>query len=122
MQNTVPAVYQQLTPVHLPPDVYRYMISKVRLDLPALATPDPMVTEVTGTLAGALRALTSRVGEGGGDRTTREPKGIDEHYKETYRTLLRFCNVTSAEAVAPLWRCLANCTKSEQHGDLLLSS
>ena len=91
------------------------MISKVRLDLPALATPDPMVTEVTGTLAGALRALTSRVGEGGGDRATREPKGIDEHYKETYRTLLRFCNVTSAEAVAPLWRCLANCTKSEQH-------
>ncbi|KAI2491966.1 hypothetical protein MHU86_22586 [Fragilaria crotonensis] len=115
MQNTVPAVYQQLTPVHLPPDVCRYMISKVRLDLPALATPDPMVTEVTGTLAGALRVLTSRVGEGGGDRATREPKGIDEHYKETYRTLLRFCNVTSAEAVAPLWRRLVNCTKSEQH-------
>ena len=116
LQNTVPVVYQQLTPVHLPPDVYQYVISKVRMDLPALATPNPMTTEVTGTLAGALRALTSRVGEQGGeDRATRAPKNISEYYKETYRTLLRFCNVTSADAVAPLWRRLANCTKSEQH-------
>ena len=115
LQNTVPAVFQQLAPVHLPPDVYRYMITKVRLDLPALAAPDAATAEVTGTLAGALRALTSRAGGGGEDRTSREPKSINEHYKETYRVLLRFCNVSTAEAVAPIWRRLANCTKSEQH-------
>jgi hypothetical protein len=91
------------------------MIRKVRLDLSALATPDPMATEVTGTLAGALRVLTSPVSKWRGGRATREPKGIDEHYKETYRTLLRFCNVTSAEAIAPLWRRLANCLERKQH-------
>lgn len=115
LQNTVPAVFQQLTPVHLPPDVYRYMISKVRLDLPALAAPDAVTAEVTGTLAGALRALTARGGGGGEDRASREPKTINEHYKETYQMLLRFCNVSTTEAVAPIWRRLANCTKSEQH-------
>lgn len=115
LQNTVPAVFHQLTPLHLPPEVYRYMISKVRMDLPALAEPDATTTQVTGTLAGALRALTSRVGEGTEDRSTREPKTINEHYKETFKTLLRFCNVSTTEEVAPVWRRLANCTKSEQH-------
>ncbi|KAI2490266.1 hypothetical protein MHU86_24316 [Fragilaria crotonensis] len=117
LQNNVPVVFHLTTPVHLPPEVYRYMIGKVKGDLPALATPDAMTAEVTGTLAGALRALTSARGGGDGaeERSTREPKAIHEFYKETYRTLLRFGNVTTPEAVAPVWRRLANCTKSEQH-------
>ena len=57
-QSAVPIVYHALNPVHVPPAVYRYMISKVRTDLPALTAPDALTSEVTGTLAGALRALT----------------------------------------------------------------
>ena len=66
---------------------------------------------------GGGAALTSRRGGGSGeDRTSREPKSINEHYKTTDLTLLRFCNVSTAEAVAPIWRRLAKCTKSEyQH-------
>ena len=115
LQNVVPVVYHPLAPVHLPPSVYRYMIGKVRGDLPALATPDAMTGEITGTLAGALRVLTGREADGGGDRSSREPKAIHEVYKETYRTLLRYCNVTDPSEVAPLWKRLANCTKGEQH-------
>jgi hypothetical protein len=119
-QNGSPCVLYPLTAVHLPEQVYRYMISKVRADLPALADPDPATAEVTGTLAGALRALTSARGGGegpvAGERgATREPKLIQEVYRETYRTLLRFCNVSRPEDVAPVWGRLANCTKSEQH-------
>jgi hypothetical protein len=70
-QSGVPIVYHALTPVHVvPPAVYRYMIGKVRADLPALTAPDALTSEVTGTLAGALRALTRA--EGAGDRTARE--------------------------------------------------
>lgn len=116
-QNGIPIVFAPLYPVHLPPAAYRYMIGELRGDLPALADPDPATAEVTGTLAGALRALSR--GRGGetdkGDRTTREPKGVQDVYKETYRTLLRFCNVARVEDVAPLWGRLANCSKSEQH-------
>ena len=114
--NGDPAVLHPLTVLHLPGDVYRYMIGKVRADLPALAAPDAFTTEVTGTLAGALRALT-REGrdEGAEERAGREANSVQDVYKETYRTLLRFCNVAQAEVIAPVWKRLANCTKSEQH-------
>ena len=39
--------------------------SEVRAELPALAAPDAYTSEMTGTLAGALRALSSRAGGGG---------------------------------------------------------
>ena len=115
--NGMPAVLHPLAPVHLPGVVYRYMTSKVRGDLPALAEPDPTATEMTGTLVGALRALTGARPDAGHDgrTTSREPKKVQDAYKETYRTLLRFCNVTQPEDVAPVWSRLANCTKSEQH-------
>ena len=115
LQNVVPVVYHPLAPVHLPADVYRYMIGKVRGDLPALATPDALTGELTGTLAGALRVLTGREADGGGDRPHRDPKTIQEVYKETFRTLLRYCNVAEPLEVSPVWRRLANCAKNEQH-------
>jgi hypothetical protein len=114
LQNGVPIVYHPLAPVHLPGEVYRYMIGKVRADLPALAAPDAATTGITDTLAGALRALTGRVVDEGGERSSREPKTVKEVFKETYRTLLRFCNVAEETDVAPVWQRLANCTKSEQ--------
>ena len=119
-QNTVPSVLHELPPVHLPEGVYRYLTSKVKDDLPALLAPDTATQEMTGTLAGALRALTRGDGRGatGGDaegRGEREPKSIQEVYKETFRTLLRYCNVGTPAEVALVWGRLANCAKSEQH-------
>ena len=117
-QNGLPSVLYPLTAVHLPEQVYQYLIGKVRADLPALGEPDPVTAEVTGTLAGALRALTNARGAEGttaGDRAAKEPKLIQDVYKETFRTLLRFGNVSRPEDVAPVWGRLANCAKSEQH-------
>lgn len=112
--NGVPAVLHPLTPLHVPAGVYQYVTGKVRNDLPGIAAPDAHTAEVTNTLAGALRALSGREG-GTDDRAPREPKGVHEVYRETYRTLLRFGNVAQVEQLAPVWRRLANCSKSEQH-------
>ena len=116
VNQALPAVYHPVTPLHLPDAVYRYMIGKVRGDLPSLAGPDPGTAEVAGTLAGALRALTGARGatemEGGAPR---EPKSVQEVYRETFGTLLRYCNVAVATDVAPVWGRLANCAKSERH-------
>lgn len=111
-------MHHPFAPVHLPSTVYSYMISKVRADLPAVAAPDVHTQEVTGTLAGALRALTERTDGRAGGRapgTARESRTIVEAYRETYHTLLRFGNVSQVEQLAPLWQRLANSAKSEQH-------
>ena len=65
------------------------------MDLPALNLDDDSAA-LTGTLAGALQALTRHTTVSGGkDRGPKEPKTIQEAYKEMYRTLLHFCNVVS---------------------------
>lgn len=118
-QNTIPSVMHPFVPLHLPPEVYEYVTSKVQGDLPALAEK----TDATGTteaLVGAIRALTAprtgRATDGAGDEAElREPKTVADAYRETYRTLLRFGNVGSVAELAPLWNRLANCHKSEQH-------
>ena len=117
LQNGVPIVYHPLAAVHVPEAVYHYLTTKVRSDLPGLVAPDAITGELTGTLAGALRALTRATGGGSAadEPATREPKPIQDVYRETYATLLRYCNVAQPEEVAPLWRRLANCSKSEQH-------
>jgi hypothetical protein len=61
-----------------------------------------MTAKVTGTIAGALRVLTrDREAEGANECSMREPKSVQEVYKEkTYQTLLRrFCNVARPEDV-----------------------
>ena len=42
-------------------------------------------------------------------------KTVAEVFPVTYRTLLQFGNVAQVEQLAPVWRRLANCTKSKQH-------
>lgn len=105
-QNGVLIVYHSTQAGHLPGDVYKYMITKCFVDLPALATPDPMTAEIAGTLAGALRVFTQgREAEGANECSMREPKTVHQEqvYKATHRTLLRFCNVAHPEDVAPIW-------------------
>ena len=111
-QNALPGVLHQLTPVHLPPEVYQYVIQKVRGDLPGLAGSGAGGNESAATLVGALRALTRS--EDGSRLSSRESRTVADAYKETHRVLLRFCNVTTVEDVAPVWKRLANCNKSEQ--------
>ena len=108
-------VYHPLGPVHVPDAVYEFLTSKVHSDLPALAGAAGTGADITGTLAGALRALTRASGGGGTDGGTKEPKSISEVYRETYGTLLLYCRVTESSAVAPVWTRLANCAKSERY-------
>ena len=118
LQNGVPVVYHPLLPVHVPDAVYEFLTSKVRGDLPALAGPSESSAELTGTLAGALRALTRTAGGTGTDeegRGSKEAKSVQDVYRETYGTLLQYCRVAQVGDVAPLWRRLANCTKSERY-------
>lgn len=63
-QNGSPCVLYPLTAVHLPEQIFRYMISKVLCaDLPSLGDPKRATAEVTGTVAGKkLRSLTSARG------------------------------------------------------------
>ena len=112
--NAVPTLMHQLTPLFLPPEVYQYVTQKVHTDLPGIANAAGATGVDTANLVGALRALTDRGSEGGG-RAHGEPISILEAYKETHQVLLRFCNVKEASDVAPLWKRLANCHKSEQH-------
>lgn len=64
----------------------------------------------------SLRALTgARVAADWGEGTPRELKSVQEVYRETYGTLLRYCNVAAATDVAPAWERLANCANSERH-------
>ena len=121
-QNAVPSVHHTFAPLHLPPEAYRYVTSKVHSDLPALREH-----ELGGGMggaaafAGALRTLglAREAGRGNGDAgdgaRAKEPRTIVEAYKETYQTLLRYCNVEEPGHVAPVWPRLANCHKSEQH-------
>ena len=62
-----PGVLHQLNPVHLPPEVYQYVTTKVQSDLPGTATGarGGVASASAATLVGALRALTRREGEEG---------------------------------------------------------
>ncbi|KAI2498887.1 hypothetical protein MHU86_15578 [Fragilaria crotonensis] len=122
--NALPSVLHTFLPLHLPPEAYRYVTAKVHADLPALAA----ITDrggVGGVEAAALLrtlglARAADVGEAEDDRVVaRAPKTIVDVYKETYSTLLRYCNVGTPDAVAPVWARLANCHKSEQHTVLM---
>ena len=119
-QTGVPIVYHPFTPLHLPAEVYQFVVNKLRGDLPALAAPDALTGEVTGTLAGALRVLTeTRTRSDGGDRGTREAKTVQEAYKETFKILLRYGNVAEPADVAPIWQRLANASKKSEYHTIL---
>jgi hypothetical protein len=114
----VPSVAHAFTPLYLPPEAYSYVTAKVQADLPAIANAAARgATPMAETIAGALRTLGVARGGGAADDggRGREPKTIVEAYKETHPTLLRFCNASTVDAVAPVWARLANSHKSEQH-------
>ena len=94
--------------------MYQYLTSKVKGDLAGLRSAKTTHAS-TASLAGALRALT-RGGGGDGEagRGTKDARTIVEAYKETHTVILRFCNVVGVHDVAPIWKRLSNCHKSEQ--------
>lgn len=120
-QTAAPSVLHTFTPLHLPPEAYRYVTAKVQADLPAIAIRDRAREIGPGGDTAALLRTLGLARTGGDDGTDEDraggkgPKTIAEVYKETYTTLLRYCNVASPDQVAPIWARLANCHKSEQH-------
>lgn len=65
-------------------------------------------------LVGAVHRLAETAGGANQRNANREAKTILDAYRETYPTLLRFCEVHAVEEVAPIWTRLANCSKTEQ--------
>lgn len=116
--NMEPSVLHTFAALHLPAEVYGYITAKVRADLPGIIGGDGPGGDVgAATLAGALRLLGAARGAAN-DRdgaTSGAPKTIVDAYKETYPTLLKYCNAATTDGVAPVWMRLANCHKSEQH-------
>jgi hypothetical protein len=123
----IPSVNLNVTAVHPPRVVYEFLMSKVQADLPdtrpgAGGVPGAGAGAVGGIpagadLAGLVRALAEVRGQEARGRPAedeREPKRINEVYRETYTTLLRHCRVERPDEVAPLWRRLANAAKGEQ--------
>ncbi|KAI2507849.1 hypothetical protein MHU86_6629 [Fragilaria crotonensis] len=113
--SAVPAVALSFPLLLLPAAVSDYVAAKVTGELPSHrlggGAPvrggiDPMVT--------AVQQLTATMGEVGG-RTTREPKGIMDAYRETYPVLLRYCQVNSVDELAPLWNRLARGSKGNNN-------
>ena len=120
-QNTMPSVLQAFTALHLPPEAYRYVTTKVHSDLPALREQELGGAGGAAAFAGALRTHGLARAATRDDRDEedavrpKEPRTITEAYKETYQMLLRYCNVGEPGNVAPVRPRLANCHKSEQH-------
>jgi hypothetical protein len=103
-QNNIPVVYHPLTPVHLPAEVYAYLTSKVRGDLLALMAPDTAAAELTGTLAGALRALT-REGAGGTIEERQEREKQKPYRRSTRKPTGRCSAIVTWGHRATLHRC-----------------
>ncbi|KAI2505102.1 hypothetical protein MHU86_9290 [Fragilaria crotonensis] len=55
---------------------------------------------------------------GVGNHGAREPKGVQDAYRETYPLLQRYCHVSTVEELAPLWGRLARGGKGEQQSIL----
>lgn len=113
-----PAVSLSFPGLHLPNAVYQYVVSKVHGDLPALRDGMAPPGGAVGAqqVADLVRALADGQGpprrdEGGAERA---PKQVQDVYRETYQSLLRYSRVEDADHLAPVWRRLANAAKAEQ--------
>lgn len=108
----LPAVAQRFPLLLLPESVSDYVAEKVAADLPGRQggrTVQPNMDQV----AAAMQLLADNVG-GPGRGGVREARGVAESYRETHPVLLRYCQVSTVEEVAPLWVRLANGAKGEQ--------
>lgn len=64
----MPNVLHTITPLHLPPVVYQYVLSKVHADLPALTAPEPGAEgPVAASLLQALGLTRAAAGAQDGD-------------------------------------------------------
>ena len=121
-QAGVPAVSLVFPGVHLPHSVYQYVTTKVHSDLPALRDGFQAGDRAGLAPAQQVAELMRAFGEGQAQRAgnavglDREPKQVQDVYRETYLLLLRHTRVEQTEELAPLWRRLENSAKAEQHG------
>jgi hypothetical protein len=113
----VPSVSLSFPGVHLPQPVYQYVASKIYSDLPALREGHPLAATEQPTWlqpnkwpssCGLWRRPHQRANDGVQDR---EPKQVQDVYRETYLLLLRHNRVEHTEDLAPIWRRLANSAK-----------
>ena len=96
--------------------VSEYVATKVEGDLPGYRSRARGDAIRAGDDAAGVATLVRHLAEGtaGGDRATRSPKSVEEAYRdETYPVLLRFCQVDTIDALAPLWGRLARGSKGE---------
>lgn len=118
-----PVLYN-LRPIHAPERVSRFVNTKVMADLPGLRVPaaapgglQPYPPQPLADLAGLVQNLAQVQQNAAGERRNadREPKSIQEAYRETYPLLLRHCRVEDPVDAPTLWSRLANAHKGEYY-------
>lgn len=121
------AVLLNLPVLLLPEAVSEHVARKVQTDLPNLRGLHNQPAggggggAELGQVLGAVQRMADALGGTNANwqpRPAREPKTVDEVYKETYGILLRFCQADHVDHLAPLWSRLANCAKGEQQAVL----
>jgi hypothetical protein len=118
-----PVLYT-LRPIIAPERVSRFVASKIMGDLPVLRNPAvygqpaPMAPPLLAAdLAGLVQNLAQAQRNAGMERRAqeREPKTIQEAYREIYPLLLRHCRVEDPLDVPMVWNRLANAQKGEYY-------
>jgi hypothetical protein len=118
-----PVLYT-LRPIFAPERVSRFVASKIMGDLPALRNPAvygppaPVAPQLAAAdLAGLVHNLAQAQRNAGTERRAqeREPKTIQEAYREIYPLLLRHCRVEDPLDAPIVWNRLANAQKGEYY-------
>ncbi|KAI2491004.1 hypothetical protein MHU86_23572 [Fragilaria crotonensis] len=111
----LPAVAQTFPLLLLPTAISDHVAAKVLHDLPGQQGLGTTMAAQPGMepMLAAVQQLAENVGVG--NHGAREPKGVQDAYRETYPLLQRYCRVSTVEELAPLWGHLARGGKA-RHG------
>lgn len=114
----LPAVAQTFPLLLLATAISDYVAAKVLHDLPGQQGLGTTMAAQPGMepMLAAVHQLAENLGVG--NHGAREPKGVQDAYRETYPLLQRYCHVSTVEELAPLWGRLARGGKGEQQSIL----